>query len=421
MQPIPLFVNKKEFFVFMGAVFCIAFFSLSIEFYRYMQLKHESLHVTKATVLNHYQKTNEKGRTYDVFKLRLDKSGAEVYTTTWHSVNADLQSRVKVKLKVDKVGFIDYLKGFYAPNLALYTIYEDHPPWNPKALYRWVENQHEDEEAKALYKTLFFAAPLPKELRDSVQVWGVSHLVAISGYHIGIISFLLFFLLRPLYRFFQARYFPYRNATADLSIVVFSVLFLYMIVIDFTPSYVRAFGMSVFGFFFFSRGIKLLSFEVLGLTVLGLIAFFPSLFFSLSFWFSVAGVFYLFLIVHHFEALPKWLLFIVIDAGIFILMLPVVHRFFPLFTFLQLSTPLTSLLFIGFYPLSFMLHLLNLGSFFDPYLVSFLHVSVSTFSLSFPVWFVGAYIVLSLLAIRFRFCLMLCALSAIGGSLFLIQ
>jgi len=275
MLNVPLFVSKKEFFLTLIVVLCIACISLSIEFYHFKKLTHESLHVNTATVLNHYTKTNEKGRTYDVFKLKLDGSGAEVYTTSWRVSSIPIKSRVKVKLKVDKVTFYDYLKGFFAPSLALYEIYEDNPPFDVKPLYRFIEKQHESEKIAELYKTLLFATPISKELREEVQKWGISHLIAISGYNVGVISFLLFFFLKPLYQFFQSRYFPYRNATADLTMVVLVVLFGYMVIIDFVPSFLRAFAMSVLGFFIYSRGIKVLSFEMLGLTTLGLLVAFP--------------------------------------------------------------------------------------------------------------------------------------------------
>ncbi|WP_238585233.1 ComEC/Rec2 family competence protein [Sulfurospirillum halorespirans] len=380
----------------------------------------ESLHVNTATVLNHYTKTNEKGRTYDVFKLKLDGSGAEVYTVSWRVVTMSIKTRVKVKLKVDKVTFYDYLKGFFAPSLTLYEIYEDDPPLDVKPLYRFVEEQHESEKIAELYKTLLFATPISKELRDEVQKWGISHLIAISGYNVGVISFLLFFFLKPLYQFFQSRYFPYRNATADLTMVVLVVLFIYMVVIDFVPSFLRAFAMSVLGFFIYSRGIKVLSFEMLGLTTLGLLALFPSLVFSLSFWFSVAGVFYLFLFLHHFASLNRWVLLAIIDLGVFLLMVPIVHTFFPVFTFLQLTSPLSSLVFIVFYPLGVLLHVLNLGGILDGYLLEFLHVKTQSYLLSFPWWVLGLYVGVSLVAIRFKFALYAC-LGFAFFALFFIQ
>lgn len=408
MLSVPLFVSKKEFFLTVAVVLFVASCSLLFEFYHFQKLTQNPLHVNTATVLNHYTKTNEKGRTYDVFKLRLDGSDVEVYTTSWRVTSIPLKSRVKVKLKVDKVTFFDYLKGFFAPSLSLYEIYEDDPPFDVKPLYRWIEHQHENEKIAELYKTLLFATPISKELREEVQKWGISHLIAISGYNVGVISFLLFFFLKPFYQFFQSRYFPYRNATADLTMVVLVVLFAYMVIIDFVPSFLRAFAMSVLGFFFYSRGIKVLSFQMLGLTSLGLLALFPTLLFSLSFWFSVAGVFYLFLFLHHFASLNRWVLLGIIDLGVFLLMVPIVHTFFPVFTFLQLTSPLSSLVFIVFYPLGVLLHVIQLGGILDAYLLEFLHVKTGSYLLSFPWWILVGYVSVSLVAIRYKVALYGC-------------
>ncbi|AFL68949.1 ComEC/Rec2 family competence protein [Sulfurospirillum barnesii] len=404
----PLLANKKELFVLLLAVGCVALFSLSFQYYHFLEFRKSPLHVSMATVLNHYTKTNAKGRTYDVFKLRLDGSGAEVYTTSFRISSIPLKSRVKVKLKVDKVSFYDYLKGFFAPSLALYEIYEDDPPWDVRPLYQWVDEQHENEKMAEVYKTLFFATPISKELRDEVQKWGISHLVAISGYNVGVISFLLFFFLKPLYRFFQNRYFPYRNIDADLSCVVFVVLFVYMVIIDFIAPFLRAFVMSLVGFFFYSRGIKVLSFEMLGLITITLLALFPSLLFSLSFWLSIAGVFYLFLFLHHFEGMNRWVLLGIIDLGVFLLMVPIVHTFFPVFTFLQLTSPLSSLVFVGFYPLGLLLHALQIGDSLDTWVLAFLHVKTHSYMLHIPWWILIGYVGVSLLAIRYKLALYGC-------------
>ena len=136
MLNVPLFVSKKEFFLTVAVVLLVASCSLLLEFYHFQKLTQNALHVNTATVLNHYAKTNEKGRTYDVFKLKLDGSGVEVYTTSWRVTSIPIKSRVKVKLKVDKVTFLDYLKGFFAPSLSLYEIYEDDPLFDVKPLYR---------------------------------------------------------------------------------------------------------------------------------------------------------------------------------------------------------------------------------------------------------------------------------------------
>ena len=298
MLSVPLFNGKKELFFALGVVFCIALISLGIEFYRYKTFSKLALHVKTATVLNHYQKTNEKGKTYDVIKLKLD-SGEQMYTVSWKPLRIELKSRVKVKFELKSLSFKEYLSGFFAPSKFIYEIYEDNPPFDVRPLYRFVKEQHEESIMGELYSALLFATPLSKELRESVQKWGITHLVAISGYNVGVISFLLFFLLKPFYTFFQNRYFPYRNVTADLMPIIFLVLVGYMALIDYVPPFMRAVVMSVVGFFFFSRGVTLLSFELLAMVVLGILAFIPSLFFSLSFWFSIVGVFYLFLFLHH--------------------------------------------------------------------------------------------------------------------------
>lgn len=401
MIAVPLFTRKKEILIAFLVVLLLGCISVGIEYQNYQSFIKEPLHVSKAIVLNHYQKTNEKGRTYDVFKLQLE-SGVSFYTVSWKPKTIPLKSKVKVKFKIENLSFLKYMQGFYATSLSLYEVDEDDTFFDVRKLYRWIEKQHEDAKATEFYTTLLFATPISKELREDVQKWGITHLIAISGYNVGVISFLLFFFLKPMYQFFQDRYFPYRNATADLSVVVFIFLFAYMCIIDFVPSFLRAFVMSILGFFFFSRGIKILSFETLAITILGILAFHPPLFFSLSFWFSVAGVFYLFVFLHHFSHLNKWLLFILLDIFVFISMIPIVHATFPVFTLLQLTSPLSSIVFIFFYPLSVFLHLIGQGGILDTLLLGFLHVKAQSYTLTVEQWMLIPYIGLSLLGIRFK-------------------
>jgi competence protein ComEC len=58
-----------------------------------------------------------------------------------------------------------------------------------------------------------------------------------------------------------------------------------------------------------------------------------------------------------------------IPFGIFILMLPVVHYIFGVTSAYQLLSPLLSLLFIPFYPLVMLLHLLGFGGILDSVLL----------------------------------------------------
>ena len=418
MSSVPLFTSKKEFFVTFGVVLCVACISLLIEFYHYSLFIKTPLHIEKATVFNHYQKTNAKGKTYDVVKLKLD-SGEELYTVSWKPLHIELKSRVKVKFEIKELSFVEYLKGFFVPSHFMYTIYEDNPPFDVRFLYRFIREQHEETKMQELYTALLFATPLSKELREDVQKWGITHLVAISGYNVGVISFLLFFLLKPLYTLLQSRYFPYRQASADLMPIVFSVLIAYMVIIDYVPPFMRAVVMSMVGFFFFSKGVKVLSFETLFSVVLGLLAFMPSLFFSLSFWFSVAGVFYLFLFIHHVKWNNKLGLYLGLDVFVFISMIPIVHHFFPVFTLLQLTSPLWSIVFILFYPVSLVVHLFGQGGILDGVVMAFLEVNTHSYELSVPLWFLIPYIALSLVAIWSRKLFVMSFLMALSAFCFI--
>ena len=418
MMHVPLFNGKKELFLALGVLLCIASISLGIEFYRYKEFSKIALHVNKATVLNHYQKTNEKGKTYDVLKLQLD-SGETLYTVSWKPLSLELKARVKIKFELKNLSFKEYLSGFFAPSLYVYEVYEDEPPLDVRPLYHFVQNQHTEGMVAQLYTALFFATPLSKELRENVQKWGITHLVAISGYNVGVITFLLLFLIKPIYTWFQSRYFPYRNAIADMMPFVFLVLIAYLVIIDYVPPFLRAVVMSILGFFFLSRGIKLLSFETLLIVTLGLLAFIPSLLFSLSFWFSIAGVFYLFLFLYHVQWKNKLALFLGLDVFVFTAMLPIVHLFFPTFTLLQLSSPLWSIVFIAFYPLSVVLHLVSYGGLLDNVILEFLHVKVESYAMSVPYWFVIPYGLTSLLSIWSRKLFILTFFFALGVFIFI--
>jgi len=79
-----------------------------------------------------------------------------------------------------------------------------------------------------------------------------------------------------------------------------------------------------------------------------------------------------------------------------------VHAFFPVFTLLQLTSPVWSVIFIIFYPLGLFLHLIGLGGVLDEFVLAFLHVEVHSYALTVPYWFLVPYGAMSLLAIRSR-------------------
>lgn len=396
MQSLPLFTSKKELLTTLFVVAFLFICSLSYEYYKYKKITTYSLHVSTFKIVNFYDKTSKNGKTYTVLKLK--NSDFTFNTVSWKSLAVNKGDIVKVGFFTQNIDFLHYLKGFYASMKFLHV----KSKYEQNQFVNYIENQHENVRAKELYKALFFAKPFSQDLRQDISKWGISHLVAISGFHLGILSTILFFLLKPIYTFFQDRYFPYRNSHADLICIVFTLLGLYVYVIDFAPSVLRAFVMSIIGFLFFSRNIKIISFATLFFTMSLVLIFFPNLLFSIAFWFSVSGVFYIFLFLYHFSHLQKTTIFILLNIWVYILMLPIVHYIFDVFSLFQLLSPLISMIFVIFYPLSLALHVINLGGILDSFVLWFLSLHVEVSTLHTPLWFLIVFIVLSLISIRFR-------------------
>jgi len=147
-------------------------------------------------------------------------------------------------------------------------------------------------------------------------------------------------------------------------------------------------------------GVELLSFTFLSAIVFMLVALFPSLLVSLSFGLSVAGVFYIFLLLQYTKKFKAWIISLLfIPVGIFMFMLPVVHGIFPVTSGYQLLSPLLSLLFIPFYPLVMILHLLGVGNLLDSGLLWLFELPKTSVDYFLPLWTCGLYMVLSLAAI----------------------
>jgi len=214
---------------------------------------------------------------------------------------------------------------------------------------------------------------------------------------------LIYGLLLLFYRPLQQKFFPYRHALFDVGLVAMILLAVYLWFVDFPPSLVRSYAMVLVGWIVLLLGIELLSFTFLTTILLTLVVLFPSLLVSLSFWLSVAGVFYIFLLLQYTKEYNKWMITILfIPVGIFILMLPVVHHIFGVTSTYQLLSPLLSLVFIPFYPLVMVLHLVGFGGVLDsPLLWLFLLPNESVDNI-LPLWMMLAYVGLSLGAIWSR-------------------
>jgi competence protein ComEC len=229
---------------------------------------------------------------------------------------------------------------------------------------------------------------------------GISHLVALSGFHLGILWGLVYGVLLLIYRPFQQRFFPYRHALFDVGIAAMVSLGLYVWFVDLPPSLIRSYAMVMAGWIMLILGIELLSFTFLTTIMLLLIALFPSLMVSLSFWLSVAGVFYIFLVLQYSKGVKVWIIsLLLIPFGIFVLMLPVVHSIFPVTSGYQLLSPLLSLLFVPFYPLAMILHLFGYGDVLDTVLLNLFNMPQNSMESLLPVWAVLTYTGISIGAI----------------------
>jgi len=394
VEKLALFQNNKEkvlFVLFMLALFIVHVYFRYSAYEKFHQYK---FYHTKATVLNHYQKTKKNSnKIYQVLKLR-SKNGAVFYTTNYEDI-IDLNGRdIWLGVITDKISFWDYLHTFYVPS---YDIRIDEKANSFKnTLENFISSQHDNNLTKELFLALFLAKPISKKLRSDVSGLGISHLIAISGFHLGVLFGIFYFLFRYPYAFLQDRYFPYRNMRFDLTIAILIILFAYLYMLDFIPSLLRSFVMLFYGFFLFHRHFKIISFEVLFVTILTILAIFPSFVFSIGFWFSVAGVFYIYLFLEYFSHLKNWQIVILLNIWVFLLMIPIVHYFFDVFSFHQLYSPLLSIGFGIFYPLEMFLHLIGQGALLDDWIVKLLDQDIMIYHIQTPFWYMVLYIGLSI-------------------------
>lgn len=353
MKQIELFSSKVQFSAFIGIILMILAANLTYHYYDFKNFKAEPTRILNAKILQAYEKTNKKGKIYKVIKLKTNSF--EFYTTSRKDANLSVNQNVEIGVFTKNVKFKDYIsKRFYMPNFkispsldaskkaGIFTNFKE-------KMINFIVSQHENEKMREFYSTLYFATDMSKELRANVTNWGIAHIVSISGFHIGIIFSFIFITLLPIYRFFQNRYFPYRSAKIDITNMIMIFLLIYLFVLDFTPSFLRSLAMCAVGYFFVLRNLKIVNFMTLFLAIFLLVAIFPSLAFSLGFYFSSLGVLFIFIFLHHF-----WKNFGVITATVllniyvFLCMNVPVYYFFPIITAQQISVIPLGYVFIVF-------------------------------------------------------------------------
>ncbi len=397
MEKPKVFESPRSFFLFAAMMLLLLLLRLGWEYREYNAFISKPFYFTFANVENAYRKTNGS-RSYQVLKLHSDE-GLHFYTTTHQK--KDL-SGTRLRLQIfpnEDIPFSKYLGTFYVKS-RIKRVVPKEASWK-KSLMEHVAAQHRDNRLANFYQAIFFASPLEPSLRQKVSQLGISHLIALSGFHLGILWGMVYFLLYALYRPLQQRWFPYRFALLDVGAVTMLLLGAYVWFTGAPPSLLRAYVMLFIGWLMLIMGVEILSFEFLASVMLLLPVLFPSLVVSLGFWFSVAGVFFIYLLLHYTKGWDSRVITLaVIPVGIFLLMLPVVHMVFPVTTPMQLLSPLLSLLFIPFYPVVMLLHLIGAGGVLDPVLSRLFEIHTPITEQYVPWWLGAGYIALALWAIR---------------------
>lgn len=392
MEALPLFKNNKERVYFSLFIFIILISNLYLHFIDYNKITKNEVFSTNAIVVNSYEKNN-----YTVLKLKTDDF--TFFTSSKLSSSYEKLQHINIFIVTKNITFYQYLKGFYAKSFNITKLESSANNTSKIKIANFISTQHLNKDISSLYNALFLAIPINEKIREVCSSFGISHLVAISGFHLGVISFVLYFLIHILYCKMHQNYFPYRNKRFDISIIVSLILFCYLLFVDLVPSLLRAFVMFVFALLMLRNNIKVLSFETLFIVVVIILALFPKLFFSLSLWFSVAGVFYIFLFLHYFSTLNKYIQFIIFNFWIYFAINPIVHYFFGATSFEQLYSPILTILFTLFYPLVVFLHLIQSGSIFDSLLSDMINYQIYSVEVFTPFLFLLFYISISLISI----------------------
>lgn len=407
----PLLLQGRQFLYFLLLSFTLLISSLSLEYYHYIKLTQFDDAVIEATVLKHYTKERD-GQIYDVLQLRSD-GGAKFYITSKAVLKNLVGYRTKIWLLTAYITFPEYLKGFAAKGRIVLLGREKQPRYR---LGDRLKESHPRAEAAELYGALFLALPLSRSLQERLSFLGISHLLAISGFHLGVLSIVIFSLLRWPYQSLQEHYFPARHRNRDLFVMVALILGLYLLFLGGVASLLRAYVMLLVGYILHDRGMKIVSMQTLFITLLLLLAIWPRLFFSIGFWLSIGGVYFIFLYLRYLGGVSKYISLVAVPLWVYLMMTPVALLLFGNYSPYHALSVVWSILFTLFYPIVLVLHLVGHGAGLDSLLLWLLGGDVYGRHFSVPLYWLAPYVLLALGALYSRIMLYLLLLVALGVS-----
>jgi competence protein ComEC len=401
--------TKKSWFLFLCFLLIIFSINLYILFNKYTNFISEEIFEADFTILNIYNKKD-----YDILKLKnsdfifFTKVNQEEFNKEYILNNNQSSSlkqlhRVNITLLTSNISFFDYLKGFYSNSFNLEIIDNKSKDKNMRYfLYDKINSQHNNIYISQLFNAIFLGINLSTTIRDKISLYGISHLIAISGFHLGLICLFIYIIFYFPYSVIHRIYFPYRNKKFDILVFSIIILFGYLIFTGVIPSLLRAFVMFVVGIYFLRCNIKILSYKTLLIISLLIVSFLPKYMFSLSLWFSICAVFYIFIFLQYFKSLPKIYQFIFFNIWIYLSFNPIVYYFFPIVSFYQILSPIITILFTIFYPIELFLHFIGYGGLLDGFLEFALQLDIFSYEVKSSFLFFYFYIFLSILSIFYK-------------------
>ncbi|MCT7574726.1 ComEC/Rec2 family competence protein [Aliarcobacter butzleri] len=403
-------IIKSKQIVTIFILFFALLINILLEYGKYLEFIDEEVFETKVEVLNIYQKDD-----FDILKLK--SLNFEFFTNMPKNEEIKRFDLLNILIVSRNIDFIDYLKGFYTKTIYFDELQKEQT-FKDKIIKN-IENNHQDEKIIELFNALFLAVPVSKELRDVITAYGIAHVVALSGFHLVVLSFVIYWILYFPYKFFQDRYFPYRNRKLDILLITIAILFYYLILTDIVPSLLRAFVMFCLSIYLLRSNIKILSYMTLFYTFLIVIAFYPKYIFSIGFWFSIFAVFYIYLFIQYFKNYNKWLLFIFFNIWMFLIFNPIVHYYFPQTSYEQFySIPIT-IFFNFFYPAEIFAHIFGFSNYFDKYLKIFIEHKIYVYEVFTPLYFYILYLFVSFLSIWSKKAFIILNILMIGFNIYM--
>ncbi|MEV9616297.1 ComEC/Rec2 family competence protein [Aliarcobacter butzleri] len=403
-------IIKSKQIVTIFILFFALLINILLEYGKYLEFIDEEVFETKVEVLNIYQKDD-----FDILKLK--SSDFEFFTNMPKNEEIKRFDLLNILIVSRNIDFIDYLKGFYTKTIYFDELQKEQT-FKDKIIKN-IENNHQDEKIIELFNALFLAVPVSKELRDVITAYGIAHVVALSGFHLVVLSFVIYWILYFPYKFFQDRYFPYRNRKLDILLITIAILFYYLILTDIVPSLLRAFVMFCLGIYLLRSNIKILSYMTLFYTFLIVIAFYPKYIFSIGFWFSIFAVFYIYLFIQYFKNYNKWLLFIFFNIWMFLIFNPIVHYYFPQTSYEQFYSIAITILFNFFYPAEIFAHIFGFSNYFDEYLKIFIEHKIYVYEVFTPLYFYILYLFVSFLSIWSKKAFIILNILMIGFNIYM--